>query len=1009
MGSTFHGDDERVHLPPTISTQLRVDQVHRTDSINSTGRDTECSSPLSFQTLHPSDASSITLTNDANSLYSPQSTDFISSVSPNAQSQRIVNGTLPRIDISSVSDMSLLDTPVTAESQDLTEGFRYMGYQDLSSASGIAPPRTRTAPPVFESGSGQGPSAVTYVNARRSPAAVMQPHEGAEAIPMSAVYTIGSSRNDTVSPRPDEDDIDRFSLRYARPPLDCHSRRDVHIERWSWLYVTLVGLSIYSTLLSGVWLVVSIYQPQYGRGISTGIGWQLQPSTATLLAALIAKTIELSFVTVFVAVLGQVLTRRAFSRNSVGITLAEITMRNWVIQPGSLITHWENLPFAGTTLLGGLSLTATLCALLYTTASDAMVSPKLKVQQWNMRTLHGEVVTSYANPYYVQDTCQTPLTVYDANNSGIACEDVLYSGQSYQSLITFMAEWTAARLKGESANTGLPDRPTAKHNLYDNTTMISAWIETEYGNVGTNIDKYDRIINNVTLAMPHPNVYAAATDPMNGILQPSELSGSGQYSIRAGVVSPTVNVLCVNMDADELEPLVYPTWPNARTDETEIPGQKVGVADWSDDVPTWETEGFNKTVVDDIFHWGEQYGRSPPIFPMYPIDFNTITYIPENFTDPIYVLAKNANITDYTLCQLQSWETPKCSTEFDVSGTGSYMRAHCEDPEDANAYKRVHPEDTAAIPVPSGDWKNLAREWTLAINLNAGLSNSNASNARILTELILNQPRLNPLLPSMAEALAVLATSTLVAGSIGSTFKSNWTYDPELQKGPFEQSFYEPFHAEVQTQAYSSAHTESWQGIFYPILVLVFVLNVLCLAYLIFGTGITPGDAKHSPNLVSKVKSRLSSSVLFSRKPRGVTKESTPSSDSDSESGIDMDPSNEEPDRNTGDKTGKSANGLVTDFTEPKNLFALAVNSPPSQALAGSCGHGPDAQEMVVPWHVGYAASANHYFFEEHASAAKKIRESKSSSADLLGGVESGVNGRYRKSYNRLSTTNQWI
>lgn len=117
----------------------------------------------------------------------------------------------------------------------------------------------------------------------------------------------------------------------AKSQLECYSRRDVHIKRWSWLYVTLICTSIYSTGLSGLWLIVSIYQPQYGRGISTGRGWQIKPSTATLLAALVAKTIELTFVTIFVAVLGQVLTRRAFSRSSQGVTLAEMTMRNWVI------------------------------------------------------------------------------------------------------------------------------------------------------------------------------------------------------------------------------------------------------------------------------------------------------------------------------------------------------------------------------------------------------------------------------------------------------------------------------------------------------------------------------------------------------------------------------------------------------------------------------------------------------------------------------------------------------
>lgn len=88
---------------------------------------------------------------------------------------------------------------------------------------------------------------------------------------------------------------------------------------------------MYSTLLSGLWLFTSIYQPRYGRGISDSEGWKMAPSTATLVCTLIAKTIEMSFVTVFVAFLGQVLTRRAFVKKSNGVTLAEMTMRNWVI------------------------------------------------------------------------------------------------------------------------------------------------------------------------------------------------------------------------------------------------------------------------------------------------------------------------------------------------------------------------------------------------------------------------------------------------------------------------------------------------------------------------------------------------------------------------------------------------------------------------------------------------------------------------------------------------------
>lgn len=90
-----------------------------------------------------------------------------------------------------------------------------------------------------------------------------------------------------------------------------------------------------------------------------------------------AKLIELSFVTSFVGFLGQVLSRRAFMKNQGrGITLAEMSMWRWVVQPGTLITHWEGVRYAGTTILGLLSLLAALLATLYTPAASALgISP----------------------------------------------------------------------------------------------------------------------------------------------------------------------------------------------------------------------------------------------------------------------------------------------------------------------------------------------------------------------------------------------------------------------------------------------------------------------------------------------------------------------------------------------------------------------------------------------------------------------------------------------------------
>jgi hypothetical protein len=54
--------------------------------------------------------------------------------------------------------------------------------------------------------------------------------------------------------------------------------------------------------------------------------------------------------------------------------------------------------------------------------------------------------------------------------------------------------------------------------------------------------------------------------------------------------------------------------------------------------------------------------------------------------------------------------------------------------------------------------------------------------------------------------------------------------------------------------------------------------------------------------------------------------------------------------------------GLVTDFSEPPNLFALAVNSPPSHLFAGSCGGGPEGKQFLVNWFVN--TEGDHLFME---------------------------------------------
>ena len=169
-------------------------------------------------------------------------------------------------------------------------------------------------------------------------------------------------------------------------------------------------------------------QPRYAIISSRG---SLSPSTASTLFALLAKTIELSFVTVFVTFLGQVLSRRSFVKASRGVTIPELTMRTWVIQPGFMITHWQHIQHAGLTVLSAITLTAAVVAVFYTTASDALVSPHLKYGKWKSQEMWGLVEASYANQNYIMQNCQTPITtaIDDPADAGDTCLAMEHAGQ----------------------------------------------------------------------------------------------------------------------------------------------------------------------------------------------------------------------------------------------------------------------------------------------------------------------------------------------------------------------------------------------------------------------------------------------------------------------------------------------------------------------------------------------------------------------------------------------------
>ena len=152
--------------------------------------------------------------------------------------------------------------------------------------------------------------------------------------------------------------------------IDCPPAERVQHGRTSWLSIATSLLALYSTVMSGLWFVIAILRPPWGHHISSRGG--ISPSNATFACALLAKSIELSSATAFVAFLGQKLSRRAYSDPRKGISLAEMSMRTWVFQPASILTHHKFVKCAAPSQLGLLTLGVAILAILYTSASETL-------------------------------------------------------------------------------------------------------------------------------------------------------------------------------------------------------------------------------------------------------------------------------------------------------------------------------------------------------------------------------------------------------------------------------------------------------------------------------------------------------------------------------------------------------------------------------------------------------------------------------------------------------------
>lgn len=186
---------------------------------------------------------------------------------------------------------------------------------------------------------------------------------------------------------------------------------------------------------------------------------------------------------------------------------------------------------------------------------------------------------------------------------------------------------------------------------------------------------------------------------------------------------------------------------------------------------------------------------------------------------------------------------------------------------------------------------------------------SNASNARILTEFIMtgnpNQPNLlNTGFPSLAEALAVLAACTLVDSITDGPFVSKiWNYTIEtLTPGQYQY-----FNASVQDEQYISGGSQPYQKAFFVVLVPVVIMNIIILGYF----------------LVHRDWYTDLSEPMVSFEGASV----------------------------------------AAHANEVQAMFSIAVNSPPSEKLAGS-EKGPSDEQYRLSWKLN--EEGGHFYYVEN-------------------------------------------
>ncbi|EPS40790.1 hypothetical protein H072_5306 [Dactylellina haptotyla CBS 200.50] len=592
-------------------------------------------------------------------------------------------------------------------------------------------------------------------------------------------------------------------------PKAHQARKLAKVPKFGGLGVMILSLSIFSTLFSILFFLIAITKPRYEHYIhATG---KLSPTAASLLSAIFAKAIEISFVTVFTSFTGQVLSKRALRTNSKGIRISDLLMKGWVYQPGSLLTTFPALRYAGGTVLGVIIIFVVLCVTLYTTAADSLVSPKLRFGNYGNINLQGVISLTYANSTALASRCPAIISsMLDGPMNGSAlpvsqstCYKVHNSYQPLRDFTFYTDSWNVYRADLSINRTDYMKRPVGWTTV-GNEKYYGTWLD-----ISGSGD-----INNVTLAMPHGGVVPSVQNvTLNGLVQPEAQSDFGNIDATASVVSPAINVLCHKINATAAQWFISNNSSDSR-------------------------EGSLDPELQRIFNFDPDISQSKsasspnlylaPLFGNDPAPFNVAIFSSAGYDDPSMYALIGANTTyrSYSLCALRSILTSSCSTNYISASGGGNITVNCT-PENSNALSRFLP---SARDTYQPGFKDVSTELSYALSLNV----EDAPLSRIMGIFATSlAPAFNTNLPSVAEALAILYSNAIVLSSVGAQFGADDQSNgySGVTPYPIPLPATETFRARVRTVEYASGVQGGWQASFYVVLAGVMVLNLFCLVY----------------------------------------------------------------------------------------------------------------------------------------------------------------------------------